>query len=69
VRVLDSLGVRGGSSVDAVARSSGMSVGEVLAVLAPLELAGVVARTERGWVRVPGSTAPPQALSGDRGRR
>lgn len=58
IRVLDALGVRRGRTVDEVARSSGMAVGEVLGVLAPLELAGVVRRADSGWVRVPGSRAP-----------
>jgi len=52
VRVLDELGLRGGRTVDEIARSSGMAVGEVLGVLAPLELADVVRQTEAGWVRV-----------------
>jgi len=53
VRVLDELGVRGGRGTEDIARSSGMSVIGVLAVLGPLELAGVIRRVESGWVRVP----------------
>ena len=58
IRVLDTLGVRKGRPVDEIARSSGMSVGEVLGVVGPLELADVVRRVDSGWVRVAGSRAP-----------
>ena len=58
VRVLDAIGMRRGRTVDEVARSSGLAVGETLGVLASLEIAEVVRRVESGWVRVPGSRAP-----------
>jgi len=57
VRVLDALGVRRGRSADDVARSSGMAVAAALGVLATLEVAEAVRRTDSGWVRVPGSPA------------
>lgn len=55
VRVLDAIGVRRGGSPDVIARSSGMLIGEVLATLAQLELAGAVRRVDSGWVRIPGA--------------
>ena len=63
VRVLDSIGVRRGRTVDEIARSSGMAVGETLSVLGPLELAGVVRRADSGWVRVPGVSTPSVVAS------
>ncbi len=56
-RVLDALGVRRGRTVDEVARSSGTAVAAALGILATLEVAEVVRRTDTGWVRVGHATA------------
>lgn len=57
-RVLDALGMRKGRSVDEIARSSGMGVSAVMAVLGPLEVAEAVRRTDAGWVRAPTRRSP-----------
>lgn len=54
LRVLDELGVRRGRPVDAIARSSGLTVPETLGVLGRLGVDGRVRQVNDGWVRVPG---------------
>lgn len=50
-RVLDALSTRSSRAVSDIAARCGMSLGEVRAVLGELELDGLAAESERGWVR------------------
>ena len=51
VRVTDALSTRSPRSLDDIARRAGMSVHEVMAVLGPLDVSGVVVRHPDGWLR------------------
>jgi len=51
VRVLDALSPRQPMDAMSVAAAAGMSLGDVLAVLGPLELEGRARESERGWLR------------------
>lgn len=51
LRVTDALSTRTPRSIDEVARRSGMSVRDVMAVLGPLELHDVAVRHPDGWLR------------------
>jgi len=66
MRVVDELGVRRGRAAEEIARSSGLTLGEVLAALGPLELDGYARRVESGWVA--GPMARRSVASGE-GRR
>ncbi len=57
VRVLDALSRRSPRGVERIASLSGLSVTSVRSVLGALELEGVVAERERGWVSQPRAEA------------
>lgn len=54
-RVLESLPVRRGASVDGVARTAGLGTGETRGALGALELEGLAQRVTGGWRRTPGA--------------
>jgi DNA processing protein len=51
VRVLDSLSLRAGRTVDDIARRAGMTAREVMGVLGSLEVNGLASRSSDGWRR------------------
>ena len=50
-RVLDALSARSPRDIDDVARRAGLAIASVRAVFGALEVDGVIAQRERGWVR------------------
>lgn len=54
-RVLESLPLRRGASVDAVARTAGLGTGETRGALGALELGGLAQRVSGSWRRTPGA--------------
>ncbi|GAB3036019.1 DNA-processing protein DprA [Parafrigoribacterium mesophilum] len=51
IRVLDALSARSPRDVDDVARRAGLAVASVKAVFGTLEIDGIIAQRERGWVK------------------
>jgi DNA processing protein len=51
IRVLDALSTRSPRDIDDVARRAGLAIASVRAVFGTLEIGGVVAQREKGWVK------------------
>jgi DNA processing protein len=58
IRVLDALSARSPRDIDDVARRAGLAIASVRAVFGSLEVDGVIAQREKGWVKASHNSGP-----------